>query len=339
MHRYKLLRLVLLLLLIHAATSVLADAQTDHMGRRPDAEGVPTPIHVGVFVFDVTQVDDESQSFNVDFHLSVRWRDPRLASTDVDSGGRQLNLDQVWHPSLDLLNQRDISLRLPGVVRVDAEGNVHYRQRFYGTLSSPLDLREFPFDQHVLPIHIISYTYGTQDVALTIDEARTGVLGEFSAAGWEFETGETHIYAEQLRSLGEERARMTFEIIGRRDSGFYLWTAILPLSLIVLMAWAVFWIDPDYLPSQIGLSTASVFTLIAFRLSLRLMLPPVSYMTKADQFLFGATLLVFLALGEAVATGGMAKRGQEEQAKKVDFWARWIYAVAFALICVVTLVL
>ncbi len=329
----------LLLLLIHAATSTRAESQTaDRMGLRPNAEGEPTPIYVGVYVFDVTKVDDESQSFNVDFHLSVRWRDPRLANPNVDSGGRQLNLDQVWHPALDLLNQRDVSLRLPGVVRVDAEGNVHYRQRFYGTLSSPLDLREFPFDQHVLPIHIISYTYGTQDVALTIDEARTGVLGEFSAAGWEFETGETHIYTEQLRSLGEERARMTFEIIGRRDSGFYLWTAILPLSLIVMMAWAVFWIDPDFLPAQIGLSTASVFTLIAFRLSLRLMLPPVSYMTRADQFLLGATLLVFLALGEAVATGGMAKNGQEAFAKKVDRQARWIYAVAFALICVVTLV-
>ena len=68
------------------------------------------------------------------------------------------------------------------------------------------------------------------------------------------------------------------------------------------------------------------------------MLPPVSYMTRADQFLFGATLLVFLALGEAVATGGMAKNGQEAFAKKVDRQARWIYAVAFALICVVTLV-
>ncbi len=68
------------------------------------------------------------------------------------------------------------------------------------------------------------------------------------------------------------------------------------------------------------------------------MLPPVSYMTRADQFLFGTTLLVFLALGEAVATGGMTKKGQEARAQRVDRWARWLYAAAFALICVVTLV-
>jgi hypothetical protein len=338
-HHYLPLRLRFLLLLAIAVISGPTEAQTQQISLRPHPEGEPAPIQVGVFVFDVTKVDDESQSFNVDFHLSVRWHDPRLAAPEGDLGVRRFNLDQVWHPALDLLNQRDINLRLPKVVLVDAEGNVHYRQRFFGTLSSPLDLREFPFDQHILPIHLISYTYGTHEVALTVDEARTGNLGEFSAAGWGFERGEVRVFAEQIRSLGEERARMTFEIIGRRDSGFYLFTAILPLSLIVLMAWAVFWIDPEYLPSQIGLSTASVFTLIAFRLSLRLMLPPVSYMTKADQFLFGATLLVFLALGEAVATGGMAKRGQEELAKKVDRWSRWIYAAAFAVICVVTLVL
>jgi hypothetical protein len=326
---------------VFALAATPATSEVEGIGQsqdRPGTEGKPTTVHVGVYVLDVTKVDDESQSFTADLHFSGRWHDPRLARPE-GSDERRIPLDQVWHPDLDLLNQREVDLRLPEVVTVDEEGNVHYRQRFYGTLSSPLDLRDFPFDEQVLPIHIMSYVYDPQEITLVLDEARTGRFGDFSVAGWQVELGETRVYAELIRSLGQERARMTLELIGQRDVGFYLYTVILPLSLIVMMAWAVFWIDPDHLPSQVGLSTASVFTLIAFRLSLRLMLPPISYMTRADAFLLGATLLVFLALGEAVATGGMAKKGKETLAHTVDRWARWIYAVAFAVIVVVTLLL
>jgi len=59
---------------------------------------------------------------------------------------------------------------------------------------------------------------------------------------------------------------------------------LLPLALIVLMAWSVFWIDPALLPTQIGVSTASVFSLIAFRFGTRDLLPPVHYMTRGDFF-------------------------------------------------------
>ena len=53
------------------------------------------------------------------------------------------------------------------------------------------------------------------------------------------------------------------------------------------MSWAVFWINPRYLPAQVGVSTSAVLTLIAFQFSLGYLLPKVSYLTRADRFVMG----------------------------------------------------
>jgi hypothetical protein len=98
------------------------------------------------------------------------------------------------------------------------------------------------------------------------------------------------------------------------------------------MASLVFWIDPSLLPSQIGVATASIFTLIAFRLSLGLSLPRVSYLTTADRVVLSITLLVFMALGETVFAHRIFKSGREDLARRVDLWSRWVYAGALVVI-------
>lgn len=128
-----------------------------------------------------------------------------------------------------------------------------------------------------------------------------------------------------------------FIVQAEREAGHVLWTMMVPLVLIILMAWTVFWIDPKFLPSQVGVSTASMFSLIAYRTALRLTLPEVSYVTRADMFILGATLLVFGALAHAVGTGRLAKSGREELALRIDRWARWIYVGLLVVLLVVSM--
>ncbi len=45
-------------------------------------DALPVPVDVGIFVIDVSEVDDASQAFRVDFHLSARWHDEQLADPD-----------------------------------------------------------------------------------------------------------------------------------------------------------------------------------------------------------------------------------------------------------------
>jgi hypothetical protein len=52
---------------------VLPDMRTDD---RPDPDGVPTSIKIGVLVADITAVNDVDQAIEGDFFLSVRLNSP-----------------------------------------------------------------------------------------------------------------------------------------------------------------------------------------------------------------------------------------------------------------------
>ncbi len=301
---------------------------------RPDPEGTPTSVEVGVFILDVTEINDIEQSFTAGLYFDVSYHDPRLADPSAP-GIRTFGLDDIWWPDLGIVNRRDIELIFPHVLKVDREGNVHYIQRAFGDFSARLDLRKFPFDAQRLPIEIVSFSFGPEVLDLVLDTERSGRLESLSLSGWTVLTGGVDTLPKRGDALKHEQ--LVFHIDVVRKVPFYRWSILVPLCLIVLMAWCVFWIDPQFLPSQIGLSTASVFSLIAFRFSLRALLPKLDYLTYLDEFVFASTVLVFLALGQAIATGRLAKMGHESLAHRIDVWTRSIYLVVFVALALATL--
>lgn len=59
-------------------------------------------------------------------------------------------------------------------------------------------------------------------------------------------------------------------------------------------------------------------------------------MTKVEEIILGSTLLIFLALGEAVLTGRLARRDQHDVAMRIDRIARFVYPVLFIALAAVT---
>jgi hypothetical protein len=103
------------------------------------------------------------------------------------------------------------------------------------------------------------------------------------------------------------------------------------------MSWTAFWLHPNLLPSRIAISTASIFSLIAFGFSIRLSLPPVSYLTRADIFWTGCMLLVFLALGVATIGSRWASEDQMARALRLNAVARWVYIALFGLFAAIAI--
>ncbi len=305
---------------------------------RPDPPGTPTPVTLGVFVADVAWIDDAAQTFEVDLFVTLGWHDHRLAWTPTEGEGdaRLLPLSAVWNPELLLLNRRQVSRFFPDQVRISPDGSVRSRQRLQATLTAHFDLREFPLDRQTLEIQAVS-TRGPDEVALSTDPATSGHLERFSITGWSVEPGTPRIDSFEILPGSRRVVRFVLPIDAVRDLAYYLWKAMLPTALIVFMAWTVFSVDHSNLGPRIGVSTASVFTLVAFQLGLGRMLPPIPYLTRADHYLLGASLLIFATLGETVLANRMLASGRKEQAVRLDRWARVAYPLLFLLLLYVTL--
>jgi hypothetical protein len=302
---------------------------------RPPGNNGPTPVEVNVFLVDILSVDDVDRTLTVDYFLAQSWKDPRLADDQFADPAAKLDLgiEDIWNPHLSVVNVHSSMLQ-ESIINIDVEGNVMYRQRRVDIVTTPLDLRQFPFDTQVVRLKFLSTVYGPTQIEVEWSEERSGYLEPFSVTGWEFHgfsTSETELV---LRSGGGQVRTQTginLEISLERQSAFYFWKVIFPLAFIVFMAWTVFWIDPMEFGGQVAISTASVITLIAFQLSLVELLPKISYLTRIDIYAVGTSFLVFFALGESILTARLAKIDRHELALRIDRHMRWIYPVVYTV--------
>lgn len=322
------------------ATGVQCEVPRSLTLNRPLVDKGPTKVSMGAYVIDIIDIDDVAQSFTADFHLVIRWHDPRLSAKARGTSltGCRLKPDDIWHPAVSIINQRKVWKRFEDNVQIDQDGKVFYRQRYFGELSSRLDLKDFPFDTQILPISLIS-RYSPEDISILLDERWSGLFKAFSIAGWTVDLSSTRIGKEYVAAQDRDLSRFDYNLSAKRHSGYYLWKVILPLALIVLMAGAVFLIAPTELGPRIGISTSAVLTLIIAQFTTGRLLPRVEYLTQLDKFIVGCTILVFAALGEAIITSRLARRGYEELARKINRWSYFLYPLTFAMIIIYTLVI
>jgi hypothetical protein len=311
------------------------------VAERPNPAGQPTEIAIGISVLDIADIDDVNQLFSVDLFVDVTWHDPRLTVPEESRTGkaRRMSLEEIWTPRLLIVNDRGLNTHLPRVADVDDLGNVNTQQRVSGNLSADLLFTEFPFDTQVLPIRIVAYSYSADDVRFSLNNQIRGDDKSFSAEGWRFRIIGPEFDELYVPAKDTVWARLTYLVEAERNSQYYVLTMFLPVSLIILMSWFVFWLPPDVIPSRVGISTASIFSLIAFTLSIRLSLPRVSYVTHADLFLIGCTLLVTLALGTVVIGSRWAKTDRMKDALRLNVVARWVYAGLYFLTVIITLMI
>lgn len=303
------------------------DALDVRADERPRKEGHPTEITVGVRVVDVTQIDDVSQSINVDFIVRQTWADSRL----IPFEGCKLTLEQVWTPHIDIVNSGHLWTRLRDYVEVFQFGRVQYMQRYHGAVDFPYQAHRFPFDEHEITLSFMSLEYGQFDVVLVNDDKFTGrTASQFNVADWSIGKVLPFVQSMYFEAHEREHSQLDITMKAQRRTSYFIWKVMVPLTLIVAMSWSVFWLHPARFGPQIGLSATSMLTLIAFLFATQAIVPRLNYLTIMDKFLLGSTILVFLALVEAVMTAYFIAKEREALAVRMDRLCRMIFPAAFA---------
>lgn len=300
---------------------------------RPGPLSQPTRVAIGVYLLDVSEIDDARQTLRLDFMLWLHWQDGRLAS--ARAGHRRVPPGDVWNPRIQIINERSLENKLPDLVDVDADGGVLYVQRISGTISSSTDLADFPFDEQVFQIRTIAGGFAPEEVDLVIEPGRTGRAARLSIADWDAGPLTAENFLFDYTADGRVFPGCAFAFVAKRHSGFYLWKVVLPLVIVVLMSWTVFWIDPSTTGAQVAVAATSILALIAYQFVLGDLVPRLSYLTRQDRFLIGSMFLVFLALVEVVTTSAFARQDRLPLAQKIDRWARVVFPLAFLLLILI----
>lgn len=293
----------------------------------------PVSVRAGLYVVDISDINETSNTFSVELDVVGGWKDERLA---FDGEQPRTYLGQhavafresIWIPQIVAVNVLgEMSLRSM-TFRVTPDGSVVLRGRIAGVLRAPLDYHDFPFDSQVLPVVLQSFAWDASEVRIVPDPEFDGFDPAFRMSEWEIRDVRASVVKHSREADGVEFSRMRFEIEVKRHSGYYLWKVLLPLIIVVLISWIVFYMPNEALGRRAAVSSTGVLTVIAYQFVVSSSLPRVPYLTQMDRM----TLLSVATIGATMLVNMMvdrAKRTSAERALAIDRTSRWLFALVY----------
>jgi hypothetical protein len=328
---------LLQLLVTAAAAQSGAGATENPLQDPPPNGGKPVPVAVALAIMNISDIDEVAERFHLDAYLFMRWKDPRLAFTPDASrpNFRVLRRDEIWTPTVELINGVNTRERSDMATRAAPDGTVTYAERFAATLTSRFKLRRFPFDAQRLLVIIHPFVVDGREFTFIPSSGRTLTSNEFqifsSLASWQIESVGSSIQPITLPNK-MQLTEIRFHISVRRRFGFYLWKVFLPLVLMVVLSWTVFWIEPGDLDNQVQIAVTTILTVIAFGFAISGNLPRVPYLTYIDAFFLACYIFVFISIIELMAVN-VAHRGKRgpDLGLRIRRVSRWAVPIAFVV--------
>jgi hypothetical protein len=302
----------------------------------PGAAGSPVIVRTAIFLANLTEIDELAERFTVNAYLFLSWKDPRLAYTSSFETHREVPLDRIWVPKINLINHQEKREFVSRLALVDPDGTVHYHEEFVAHLSAELDLRKFPFDTEHLHIYVQPVLPDAEmhRVLLVADPTECGVasarwtaLAQWTIVGLSTADG-SFAYGNHAPSL----PALSFTVTVKRQYVYYLWKIFFPLILIVIVAYSAFFVEIKDHYTQITIALTTILTVIAFSFSVESSMPKVPYLTYIDCFFLATYVLVFLSLIVLVVTHTMVGRDDHKRAIQLRRLWRWAYVILFAVV-------
>jgi len=299
----------------------------------PMVGGQPVVVAVSLRIANISEIKEVEEQFNLDGYLFADWRDPRLAYAAVPGAPPRTYLfGEIWTPKLDFVNEVNPRKIYDRSLNVDPDGTVHMVERTAAVLSSMFELRSFPFDTQHLLIVIHPFVPQARQIAFTLRGSDNWMSTDFgvysSLAEWRISAASPFLHTIDVRSIGPI-SEITFTLIIRRNYEFYIWKVMLPLLLMVMLSWSVFWIETFDLQNQIQVAVVTLLTVIAFALALSSELPKVPYLTFIDVYFLTCYIFVFIAMVELMTVHVARRVRGDTPGLRIRKVSRWIVPLAF----------
>ena len=132
--------------------------------RRPPAPAAPRKAELGVYILDITDIDEPGGKFTLHVVLGTYWQDPERAFAGKESKifREEAATEEVntrWRPMVEFNRTTAPSDLHHALLRVHPDGRVEYERHFTAQIATDLDLRKLPFDTQYLKIELESFQH------------------------------------------------------------------------------------------------------------------------------------------------------------------------------------
>lgn len=273
----------------------------------------PQQVFVGMYFKAVPWIDLKSNTYLVDFYLWFRWK----GDIDPTKSYELTNAVQAW----DLM-------RTPIYEQPEdmPDGSKYQAFHVQGNFTHAFPLHDYPFDTQQITVELEDTDNQTSDVVYVAD-AGSGIHPGIAIPGWDIGKSGLEISdAKYTTNFGDTRvapggdvySHATFTLHIERPTFGYLIKTVLPIAIVILITFVVFFIESKYFEGRLGLAITSLISAVALQLTASADLPSVGYMVLLDRIYNLSYAIIFLTLFESVFAVRLFDAGKEAQSKKLD---------------------
>ena len=296
------------------------------------AETAPV-IKVGYYIKSI-KINNKEESAEIDFYYWYRF--PNIADST----------ERADFAALEFVNG-DLSMN--EIQEEKIIGDEYYiTGRIKGIFRFTSDFTAYPFDNQRILIQLEHAVLTDDQVKLfpdTISYLRNKQQNNFWGVSKDLQTkdvfltktefvGDNRLYETDFGDLsldnkGSSYSRLSYYIYVNRDSAPYTLKFLLPLIIILSLAYLVFYIPAEDMELACGLTVTSLLAAIAFQWTLSDDLPSVGYLTCVDKIFYLGYSLIMLAMVQTVWTYHLEKDGKIKLSNALEMGGRWFFPIIF----------
>ena len=289
----------------------------------------------GIYIKNL-RIDQANEEFTVLFYWWIR-----VDSIEKGFDAQKVKLIEFINSS----NEVEITQEITDTVR-----NYYYLTGVcHSTAPFKADYHRFPYDKQNLFISLENKNHNISEILFVGDtkyrnfnrliDRNIEILNGDQYSVTNLSTSNSRYtyntnFGDPLVAGNDTYSRINFKIeISRNPTGIMLKLG-LPLFLVLVLSYLVFFIPDHEISTASALTVTSLLAAIAFQWTINESLPKVSYYTTVDRVFYLVYSFIFYAMAQTVFTYNLSNRGQ--RAKKVsetiEFHSRWIFPVAFVVL-------
>lgn len=239
----------------------------------------PKEVKVGIYVLHVGKYDLQDANYQMDFYVI-------LQCNPVCNG-----------INFEVMNATDATIHLVA----KPPGTLIYRVQ--ANLIKSDNLRNYPFDNHVLELVIENRQLTSDKMVFVVDPKTTSLDSDLSMVGFKLLSNWTamvtnHYYPVFQQSFSSYKFAMFIE----RPWLAGILKGILPALIFVTCNFLALFMKIEHTSQRLGIATSTLIAAAIFHLNLTASLPPLGYITYADMFMLINDLCLLIVLLEVVMT-------------------------------------
>ncbi|MEM7320081.1 MAG: hypothetical protein AAF408_13790 [Pseudomonadota bacterium] len=295
-------------------------------------------VGIGIKIDQISFVDQKSENYGAVVNIVARWTDPAL---EFDSGtlGREERIfklndfiryvedKRTFAPTFVIQNQQSNRWIHQSVVALRGDGQATYVEKSSLTLQAPhFDFRKYPFDRQTFYLELASVLPSGFVNYFPIEEL-SGLGNTLGEEEWIL--GNERIeksVGPGMSGLESDRVILSFE--GRRHVLYYVIRMFIPMMILILVSWSLFFLD-EY-RKRIEIAGGNLLVFVAFNWALSAELPKLGYLTFLDAILQWMFVVTGAVIVFNVGLRRLKVSGREDLARRLDnYTLKWIYPLSY----------